>query len=127
MAHALLLYKSAVNELRLLNGLAELLHQLDHLQIDVVVLLGIDHALNGLHGHRSKEPRVLRDDLKSLYIVPFAWQRPWTYLRVQAGGCQFDQLLVVVEIDGSGHAFEDFFRLGGGTLKALRDRRRMDT
>lgn len=99
-----------VNELRVVNGTAELLGDRDVAEVDVSGGLLVNDLEDGIDGHGGEEVTMVGNNLGG-----------------ERGDGVLDKLLAVVEVDGLGHAFDNFKGFPEGDFEAVRNSGGVDT
>jgi len=100
----------AINKLRLIDGTAELLADVNVAQVDVNGRVLVNALHHSVDSHRGEEGVVMGDDLGG-----------------ERGDSVLDKSLAVVEIDWLGHLIDDLHSLLVGDLETIRDGSRVET
>merc|ERR1711963_808693 len=101
---SLLLEDHTIHQFSVVHSAAQLLDNLDVLQIDIVLPCGVNHLEHSVHSYWAEFRAVLRHNLG-----------------VEAGVSRLQERLPVSEVKWGGHAGEDVHSLARRLLEALRD------
>merc|ERR1719336_715125 len=101
---SLLLEDHTIHKFSVVHSAAQLLDNLDVLQIDIVLPCGVNHLEHSVHSNWAEFRAVLRHNLG-----------------VEAGVSRLQERLPVSEVKWGGHAGEDVHSLARRLLEALRD------